>query len=490
MSTVTNIAQRRGEPAPVPLVCAACTRGLGNAVAFCPFCGVAQAAAAVPPPLLPEPASAPHAPPAGTASGAIAVPAHLTGATLTGTRLTGTTPAGTPQAGGPASVLPLPPTPPMPQPGPARRFSWKRAALIAAAAVLGAAILRPKLAPGPRATLVVQVRSASGAVVTAGHILVDGKDVGVPGQSLTVAPGNLRVAFEEPGWRSDPRPVSVAKDASLTVSLTAQPLPARVSIVTSPPGATVRIQNRSYGRTPLQMNLDAGSYDLLLVLAGHVTKALPVVLGRGESRNLSADLQEVPAPAAPPPARFLPPPFDRGVLLAITPVQSGPARNADTVGTLPSLSEVQVQAQVATDETWLQVSANGRQGFVRAGTVEPWESWAQRNTASGPIDLVTTSLRVVIAGNSLPLSGIQNPERGPGPGLARTSLALGGMLRGMPARCVPRDTASFQCKTSDGRDVAELYLLNGGAVVGSGALPYYAEAQRTAREKQKGLWSD
>lgn len=388
-------------------------------------------------------------------------------------------------------MLLVPPTPPMPQLGPARRFSWKRTALIAAAAVLGAAILRPKLAPGPRATLVVQVRSASGAVVTTGHILVDGKDVGVPGQSLTVAPGNLRVAFEEPGWRSDPRPVSVAKDASLTVSLTAQPVPARVNIVTSPPGATVRIQNRSYGRTPLQMNLDAGSYDLLLVLAGHVTKVLPVVLGRGESRNLSADLQEAPAPAAPP-ARFLPPPFDRGVLLAITPVQSGPARNADTVGTLPSLSEVQVQAQVATDETWLQVSANGRQGFVRAGTMEPWESWAQRNTASGPIDLVTTSLRVVIAGNSLPLSGIQNPERGPGPGpgLARTSLALGGMLRGMTARCVPRDTASFQCKTSDGRDVAELYLLNGGAVVGSGALPYYAEAQRTAREKQKGLWSD
>ena len=380
----------------------------------------------------------------------------------------------------------------MPQTGPARRLPWKRAVLIAAAAVLGAALLRPKLAPGPRATLVVQVRAANGAVVTAGHILIDGKDVGVPGQNLTVAPGNLRVAFEEPGWKSDPRPVSVAKDASLTVSLTAQPVPARVSIVTSPPGATVRIQNRTYGRTPLQMNLDAGSYDLLFVLAGHVTKVLPVTLGRGESRNLSADLQEVPPPAAPPPARFLPAPFDRGVLLAITSVQSGPARNADTVGTLPSLSEVQVQAQVVTDETWLQVRANGQQGFVRAnGAVEPWENWAQRNTASGPIDLVTTNLRVVIAGNGFPLSGVQNPERGfSGPGLARVWAALSGMLRGMATRCVPRDTASFQCKTSDGRDLAELYLLNGGAVVGSGALPYYAEAQRTAREKQKGLWSD
>jgi len=379
----------------------------------------------------------------------------------------------------------------MPQTGPARRFPWKRAVLIAAAAVLGAAILRPRLAPGPRATLVVQVRSASGAFVTAGHILIDGRDVGVPGQSLTVAPGNLRVAFEEPGWKSDPRPVSVAKDASLTISLTAQPVPARVSIVTSPPGATVRIQNRTYGRTPLQMSLDAGSYDLSLVLAGHVTKVLPVILGRGESRDLSVGLQEVPTPAAPP-LRLLPAPFDRGVVLAITAVQSGPARNADTIGTLPSLSEVQVQAQVVTDETWLQVSANGRQGFVRAnGTVEPWESWAQRNTASGPIDAVTSNLRVVIAGSSLPLSGVQNPERGfSGPGLARVWSALGGMLRGMPARCVPRDTASFQCKTSDGRDLAELYLLNGGAVVGGGALPYYADAQRTAREKQKGLWSD
>ena len=184
------------------------------------------------------------------------------------------------------------------------------------------------------------------------------------------------------------------------------------------------------------------------------------------------------------------------MVTAPVPLQAGPAVNADTVATLPAVTEVQVLAQVAAGDTWLQVRANGRQGFIRAnGPVDPWDDWAQRNVAAGPIDLVTPSLRVVIAGNAHPLSGVQLPDRGQLSdrglsGVARVGAALGGMLKGVQARCTPRDTISFQCKTAEGRDIAEMYLLNGGAVTGDGALPYYAEAQRAAREKQRGAWSE
>ena len=197
-------------------------------------------------------------------------------------------------------------------------------------------------------------------------------------------------------------------------------------------------------------------------------------------------------PRSAPSPRFLPSPFDRGVLTAATPLQAGPAPNAETLATLPAASEVQVLGQVVTDETWLQVRANGRQGFVRGvGAVEPWDAWAQRNAAAGAVDFVTSNLRVVVATNAYPLSGVQMPDRSfSAAGLARVTARLDEMMKGVQVRCVPRDAASFQCKTLEGRDVAELYVLNGAAVVSNGAPAYYADAQRTAREKQRGLWSE
>ena len=341
----------------------------------------------------------------------------------------------------------------------------------------------------------VRVHAANGAPIPGGRILIDGRQAGAPGESLLVHPGALKVAFEEPGWRSDARSVNVAKDAAATIDLVAQELPGHLTLVTTPFGAAVRIRGRLYSQSPLDLDLSPGSYDVAVTLTGYVGRTVPITLSRGETRSISVELAPVPPPAVPPPVvpppvRLQAPPFNRAVVTAPIPLQAGPAVNADMVA-LPSVTEVQVLAQVVVaDDTWLQVRSNGRQGFIRAsGPVEPWDIWVQRNAAAGPIDLVTPSLKVVIAGNAHPLSGVQMPDRGLS-GLARVGAALGGMLKGVQARCTPRDTISFQCKTADGRDIAELYLLNGGAITGEGALPYYADAQRTAREKQKGFWSE
>ncbi len=473
MSAPASTAFRSQDPA--PLVCSACTRTLGSTVAFCPFCGAAQQAAVAPAPspALPDMSAAP-------------VP-------------------GIPVAPAPSSLggKPAPSPRPRPAPSPAPPIQpqavakpgapWRRLAVIASIAIIGAPILRANLAPVSQTRLVVRVHAANGGPVPGGRILIDDRQAGAPGESLVVRPGTLKVAFEEPGWRSEARLVKLVKDAAATIDLTVQEVPGHLTLNTIPVGASVRIRGHLYNQSPLSLDLSPGSYDVAVALNGYASRTVPITLTRGETRNLSIELVPVPLPAAPPPSppiRFQPAPFSKAVVTASIPLQAGPAANTNVVAIIPAVTEVQVLAQVVADDTWLQVRSNGRQGFIRAGgPLEPWDSWAQRNAAAGPIDLVTPSLKVVIAGSAHPLSGVQMPDRGLS-GLARVEAALGGMLKGVQARCTPRDTVSFQCKTADGRDIAELYLLNGGAIIGDGALPYYADAQRTAQEKQKGSWSE
>ncbi len=488
MTAEAGTASRPGVPA--SLGCASCARALGSTVAFCPFCGAAQQVAAAPPPSPAAFGRAPHNPapptPAPTVASAVVMPVQDAAAVPPGV-----TPGLNPWA--PSAVSPpepaLPePVPPEPRPRRAG-LPWRRVVLVAAALFVGAAVLRGNVAPA-KATLVVWVHAAGRSNILTGRILVNGREAGAPGQVLAVAPGELRVAFEEPGWRPEAQSVAVGKNASVTVNLFTQELPGHLLLTTNPSGAAIRILGRLYGQSPLDVNLNAGAYEVSVAMPGYATKILPVTLAHGETRTVSVDLAGVAPPAAPSP-RFLPSPFDRGVVTTATPLQAGPAPNAETLATLPAASEVQVLGQVVADETWLQVRANSRQGFVRGGAVEPWDAWAQRNAAAGAVDFVTSNLRVVVAANAYPLSGVQMPDRGfSATGLARVTARLDEMMKGVQVRCVPRDAASFQCKTLEGRDVAELYVLNGAAVVGNGAPAYYADAQRTAREKQRGLWSE
>ncbi len=516
MSLLAGITPRPGEPAAGTLRCASCTRAQGSAVAFCPFCGAAQHRAAAPPLASPQPAPPPAAPPPAPQRPAApppgAPPTHAAD-TVWNQRGPGAPPVSSPRdmsapsaqqagslrdGGAPAAAARGGTVRDGTAPGPPSPWTPRRSAGVVAALVLGAVVLRQVLAPPPRAALVVRVHAAGGLAVTAGRVLVDDRQAGAPGQTLVVAPGSHRVGFDEPGWRSDGRVVSVARDATLAVDLAAQELPAHLALATEPPGATLRIGGRSYGQTPLAVDLRPGSYELALTLGGHVSRTVPVTLGRGEQRSVSADLAAQPAPVpvpaaapAPPPVRFGVPPFGRGVVTSPTPLRAGPGDGADTLALLPAGAEVQVQAEAVGDAPWLQLRADGRLGFVPGGAVESWDAWAQRREAEGAIDAVTPDLRVVIGGRASPLAGVRLPERDTSAaGLARASAGVNAVLRGAQARCVPRDAASFQCKTAEGRDVAEMLLLNGAAVTAEGALPYYADAQRSARDKRKGAWSE
>ena len=447
-----------GRPSAEELRCVGCAEPFGSAVQFCPFCGAAQRLAVVQA-LRPIPVSVPPAPPppaAPAVAAADVVPAAVAMPVQ--------------PVGGPKPVRPV-----------ARRGSrwvaWLAAACVLA---LGAEIVWLRQ-PAPVARLVVRVHGPGGALVPGGQVVVNNRDVGAPGQALAVPPGPATVTYVQPGWRAEPRSVTLAANALLTIDMAARELPGHVTLTTTPPGASVTAGGRSYGRSPVSVDLAPGPYEFSVALSGYAGKIVSVTVVHGDAAAINVDL-------TPAPVRRMDAPFDRGVLSRSTPLLSAPAANAEVLAVMPPGAEVQVQARVVADTPWLQVRAAGRTGFVSPDSVEAWESWAQRNTVSGTIDTVTPDLRVGIAGALYPLAGVQAPPRGAAE-LGRMSAVLLTSLRGAPVRCTPRNPGSFVCRTADGGDVAERYVFNGCAVASDGAPPHYAELQRTAQEQQRGAWA-
>ena len=488
-------AKARSGPAADPLRCVGCAKPFASKVPYCPFCGVPQQPMPrLPVPLVPNVITAPIAvaqiqepsrlgrglgganqgsarESAGNGSGGEG--SHATEIE----RVPAPHPGPLPRGEGEASVGSLAPV----RTAPGKRSYWP--AWLVACVLVGAIVvaLLFNLGRPAQAGLVVRVHGPNGTLVQTGRILVNNRAVGAPGETLSVPPGSMTVSFTEPGWSVDPRTVSIAGHASLTVDLTARELPGHLALTTDPPGASVAFGGHTHGKTPFNADLAPGEYDISVALSGYVGKVVTLTVVHGEPATIA--LQLTPAPP-----RRVAAAFDRAVTTAATSLSAAPATAADTVAVLDPGTEVQVQAKLLSDPPWLQVHAGSQTGYVPAASVEPWQAWAQRNTISGPVDTITTDLRVVIGGDAYPLAGIQPPPGG-FPGLPALDAALLDTIRNAQLRCVPRDTASFVCFTPEGRDVAQLYLLNGAAVVTDGAPQPYPDAQRAAREQRRGMWA-
>ena len=387
-----------------------------------------------------------------------------------------------------ADIVPPPVRDPVPAKGAAgprrRRPNWVFWVAIAGMLVVLAQMVVLRR-PAVTASLLVRVAAPNGAAVPGGQVLVDNQVVGLPGQVLSVPPGAMTVSYANPGWHADPHTVRIAPNASLTVDLQARELPGRLTLTTTPPGATIAFAGRVRGKSPFTADLVPGSYDISVTLSGYVAKIVSLTMARGDPAVVNVDLTSAPV-------RRTDAPFDRGVMTKAAQLLAAPAWNADVLAMLFAGSEVQVQARVLGDPAWLQVRAGGRTGYVPAeGTVEPWDGWGQRNAAAGPLDTVTPDLRVLIGGRSFPLAGVQAPGQGVAAtnAILQVNSSLLTALHGSDVRCVPHDVAAFQCRTASGQDIAELYVQYGAASVSDGALAGYAEAQRVAREQQRGMWA-
>lgn len=70
-------------------------------------------------------------------------------------------------------------------------------------------------------------------------------------------------------------------------------------VASAPPGATVHLDGEIVGTTPLEHASVAGTHDLEIRRAGHVTERMRVDLVDGTRRTIDAHLRPVPAAAAP-----------------------------------------------------------------------------------------------------------------------------------------------------------------------------------------------
>lgn len=84
-----------------------------------------------------------------------------------------------------------------------------------------------------------------------------------------------------------------------------RPAPARLTVQSQPSGASVTIDGRAAGETPLAIELPPGAHDLTLSAAGHAASRKKISLAAGVSEIVSIDL--LPLYGAPGPApRFIP----------------------------------------------------------------------------------------------------------------------------------------------------------------------------------------
>lgn len=464
--------------------CTSCARPFGSRVDFCPFCGVAVAPEPVqqPPPIpvLVAPTSRP-APPLPQPAAPIA-PAPRTG--LNANKKT----AAQPNLQRPPFAVGSKPARPL--------WHWMMAG---AAVLLVIFFLTPRRAAvPPTGALTVLVANPAGAAVSTGDVIVDGRRIGPPGQVLTLPLGTVSISFELAGYLSETKYVTVTQGASLRVDLVARPLAGKLRLISSPPSATVSIAGRMLGRTPVNLELAPETHIIILTLDGYLRKTLDLGVEPGETRTLSVDLtQVVPpptvAPSRPPPMTpvFQSAPFDRGVATGQIPLFAAPSRGSNLLASLPPDTEITVLGQVASEETWLQIRANGVSGFTPYGDgVERWESWARRHVGSGAFESVTPDMRAMIGGNAFPLFGIKQPQLGSSRNLVSQREALRRELTGKTVTCSPKTTTRFVCTIPPDSDLAGYYLLNGVAVAGEGATAYDFEQQEKARVRRKGIWAE
>ncbi len=135
----------------------------------------------------------------------------------------------------------------------------------------------------PGLLLVSTKPSGGGAVVS-----VDGKEVGaLPLPPIELAPGEHTVVVRRDRYRPFSTKVEIEGESS-TVELEAplEPLSAKVTFVSDPPGATVQVAGRTYGPTPVSVELLEGNHEYQAELPGKKPEHGRLRVVAGEDRTV------------------------------------------------------------------------------------------------------------------------------------------------------------------------------------------------------------
>ncbi|NJE00336.1 PEGA domain-containing protein [Thermococcus sp. JdF3] len=110
---------------------------------------------------------------------------------------------------------------------------------------------------------------------------------------LALPAGTYTVSASLAGYGGVVKNVTVPANGSVSLNLTLSPLPAELNVATVPPGAEVRVGNRTC-TSPCSLNLTAGVYNVSASLRGYLPNSTLVLLSPGDLRNISLRLVRRP----------------------------------------------------------------------------------------------------------------------------------------------------------------------------------------------------
>jgi TonB family protein len=174
--------------------------------------------------------------------------------------------------------------------------------------------------------------------------------------------GSYRVRVEQRGYEAQAREVSLSAEAAAGELrfVLARPAPAQggADVASTPPGASVSVDGRPVGTTPLTgLKLRPGKRQLEVALDGHETWTETVDVAAGETGRIEVRLKALPPPSAPP----TPEPVDTARVyenatrdvdtLAKKLSGSSPSYPSDRAGRLKSGERVSVLVRFLVTET-------------------------------------------------------------------------------------------------------------------------------------------
>ena len=470
--------------------CMDCNRDLAAPVLFCPFCGRKQLVVSLikPPKAAPAPkppAEPGPAPPA--AAPAAAPPKRLPAVSLA----TGTPPS---EDSTSAGIQPSPhianltgePARTDTAAAPAKRLKWP---ILLAAAGAAAFLAWFFMSPPPTVgtgTVTVVVKQPDGRPFSDGVILVDGQSAGSPGTTITVQAGTVTIGVAAQGWAADPQRLEMRTGVATRAELTLRALPARVTVVSTPSGATCRVDGRWQGAAPVEALVPTGRHEIAVSLEGYDSKTMTLSLARGEDRRIDLDLV---------PVQPQPPPFERGVTTGPVNLYSAPSPTSATGRQFDVGQDVVVAGQIVVNgQHWLAVrNSNSRLNYLSPDApLVSWPDWWRQNSVSGTIDSVLADYRLLIGGRTITLFGVRAPQvilrQDADAAYHRVLRQISELLLGKLTQCEPQTTRRHACFI-EGRDIAELFLRNGAAIVDSEMKADYVDMQTQAAAGRRGLWS-
>ena len=140
-----------------------------------------------------------------------------------------------------------------------------------------------KLASGTLALLITPAGST---------ISIDGKVVGKsPLEPMTLSAGKHKLVVSRSGYANIVQGITIEGGKKLSLSFTLQPLTGKLSVTSTPSGATVEIDGKVFGKTPLKsLSLAVGSHVVKIKYSNYQTTSRRVNISPQQSESITVVL--------------------------------------------------------------------------------------------------------------------------------------------------------------------------------------------------------